>query len=402
MAKDYSNTRKLGFLKVFQFIFVVNIVGTIFGLVFMIKGSYEILFNDVLLLTNLIFKAIAFWLILERKRFARIFVISFCSFNIIAGTIHNLAIAEFSLELQITYSLFDILTILYFTFSRRVKGVLREDFNTQESSQSSTAQIGEHENLLKRTDYYRPKTWAFWRNILIYFCVFSVVGHWLEALYCTLIRFGILPGIYDPNSQIWSDWLFPFVVYGIGAVACVLLLFPVKNLLHKRFKSTALVFALSFVINATICTLIELAMGLMLNQPLADGTMPLWDYRDMFCNFMGQVCLQNAIAFGLISTLMVWILYPLLETGMEKLSDTTANIVFIAIAVGFTILFFLYCINVDLEQLVGPLEAQSEPTTSPVATSSLEAQSEPTTSPVATSGLEAQSEPLTTHVAPST
>ena len=29
----------------------------------------------------------------------------------------------------------------------------------------------------------------------------------------------------------------------------------------------------------------------------------------MFCNFMGQVCLQNAIAFGVVATLMTWVIY---------------------------------------------------------------------------------------------
>lgn len=84
-----------------------------------------------------------------------------------------------------------------------------------------------------------------------------------------------------------------FCVYGFGAVACVLLLFPIKNFLEKKIGSRIVPLLISFAINALVCTLIELAMGLMLNQPLPDGTLPLWDYSDMFCNFMGQVCLQT-------------------------------------------------------------------------------------------------------------
>lgn len=109
----------------------------------------------------------------------------------------------------------------------------------------------------------------------MYFCVFSVVGHWLEAGYCTFIRLGILPGIYDPESQIWSDWLYPFPVYGFGAVACVLVLYPLKSLLQRRLHGTVAPLLASFVANGLVCTGIELAMGLMLNQPLPDGSLPL-------------------------------------------------------------------------------------------------------------------------------
>ena len=173
MAKDFSNPKKLGFMRVLQFFFAFNVIVTISLLAFLIKGSYE---------------------------------------------------------------------------------------------------------LAKDLDCYQPRTWAFWRNIIIYFCVFSVVGHWMEAAYCTLIRFGMIPGTYDPNSQIWSDWLYPFIVYGFGAVACVLLLYPVKNFLEKRIRSRVVPLLISFVVNALVCTTIELVMGLMVNQPGPDGKLPLWDY----------------------------------------------------------------------------------------------------------------------------
>ena len=75
------------------------------------------------------------------------------------------------------------------------------------------------ERVEKRLDaakesFYNPRTWAFWRSLIMYFCLFSIVGHWMEAAFCLLIKYGIVPGIYDPNSQIWSDWLYPFPVYG--------------------------------------------------------------------------------------------------------------------------------------------------------------------------------------------
>ncbi len=331
-----SNPKKLGFLRFIQVLFAINVILTISLLAFKIKGSSAIEFENVIDYLNLVFDSISFWLIFNRKKAARGWTIGFSLFNIIIGTLFNIAIGQFDLLLQFLLSFSDIVLFVYFLTSRRVKAVLTKPF----SAETRKAELERDANLFK------PRTWPFWRNLLIYFCVFSVVGHWLEAGYCTFIRLGVLPGTYDPNSQIWSDWLYPFVVYGIGAVACVLLLYPVKSLILAKVKKPFLSLAASFVLNALVCTLIELAMGLMLNQPLPDGSLPLWDYRNMFCNFMGQVCLQNALAFGVISTLMVWAIYPALEKLLSRLPKDGANMLFVGVVVGFLVLFLLYCINV--------------------------------------------------------
>lgn len=336
MARDFSNPKKLGFMRVIQVFFAINVVITISLLVFMIKGSYTLGFADAIDYANLIFDGICFWLIWHRYRATRAFVIAFSLFNIVVGSAYSLATGTFDPVSQLISSSSDIVLLAYFLTSRRARAVLVHPF----SDERARAQLDEH------AGYFRPTTWGFWRNLVIYFCVFSVVGHWMEAGYCTLIRFGLIPGVYDPSSQIWSDWLYPFCVYGFGAVACVLLLFPVKNLLQRRFPGIAAPLALSFVANALVCTGIELAMGLMLNQPLPDGTLPLWDYRNMFCNFMGQVCLQNAVAFGFVATLMTWVIYPGLEKLLARVPSYAMNMAFIVVVIGFCILFFLYCVNV--------------------------------------------------------
>lgn len=339
--RDFSNPKKLGFMRFLQVIFIFNIALTLMLSVFLIKGSYTLGFADVLDYLNLVFEAMSFWLIWQRKRAARALIIAFSLFNITIGTGVNIGAGTFTVLDQVLSSFFDIILLLYFLTSRRVKAVLTEPF---------TASVKEEE-LEREISYYQPKTWAFWRNLIMYFCVFSVVGHWMEAAYCTLIRFGILPGIYDPTSQIWSDWLYPFPVYGVGAVACVLLLYPIKNFLEKRIGSRVVPLILSFIINALVCTGIELVMGLMVNQPLPDGTLPLWDYRDMFCNFMGQVCLQNAIAFGIVATLMTWVIYPAMESGLRKLPKDAVNTAFVGVCVGFAILWALYYVNVVIPEL---------------------------------------------------
>ena len=251
MPRTFDNPKKLGFMRLVQVFFAINIVITILLLVFLVKGDYDLDYVDILDFFNLIFDGVAFWLIWKRKSAARVFIIGFALFNIITGTIVNIAGGSFDILNQIILSSLDIILIAYFLTSRRAKAVLTQPFSTERKEAS----------LQEDRSYFKPKTWAFWRNIIIYFCVFSVVGHWMEAGYCTLIRFGLIPGTYDPNSQIWHDWLYPFLVYGFGAVACILLLFPIKNFLQKKIDNLVVPLILSFIINAIVCSLIELAMA---------------------------------------------------------------------------------------------------------------------------------------------
>lgn len=200
MSKDFSNPRKLGFMRVLQVFFAINIVLTISMLVFYVKGSYTLGFSDALDLVNLLFDGISFWLIWQRKKYTRAFIISFSLFNIVIGSIYNVATGSFDVVGQLIASSSDIVLLAYFLTSRRAKAVLTQPF---------TAEVKQRD-LEKHINYYQPKTWAFWRNLIIYFCVFSVVGHWMEAGYCTLIRFGLLPESttrpprYGPTGSILS------------------------------------------------------------------------------------------------------------------------------------------------------------------------------------------------------
>jgi uncharacterized membrane protein len=343
MTKDFSNPHKLGFMRLIQIMFAINVVISITSLAFLIKGEYTLTFEQMLNMLNLIFDGISFWLIWKRMRSARMFIIAFSLFNIIVGTFYNLATGSFDIVDQAAMSLFDIILLIYFLTSRRAKTVLVNSF----SAEADTTNVAEER------DFYQLTSWAFWCNILIYFCVFSVVGHWAEAGYCTLIRFGLIPGTYNPDALIWTDWLYPFLVYGFGAVVCVLLLYPLMNYLREHIRIPFVPLLISFIVNSIICTLIELVMGLILNQPGADGTMPLWDYSDMFCNFMGQICLQNGLAFGFISTLITWVVYPSLESLFAKIPANSMNVAFIVVLITFGILFVLQCINIPLSDSFG-------------------------------------------------
>lgn len=168
----------------------------------------------------------------------------------------------------------------------------------------------------------RVHTWEFWRDLMIYFIVFSIVGHWAEILFCQLILAGVFMGGYDPtNTMLWSQWLFPFTAEGAALVAIVLILHPLSRWLLKKTNNHLLpALLLSFLVNMAVCTSIDFTTGMVANQDYS-----LWDYRDLPFNFMGQVCLQNSLVYSIAATLIVWVVYPLMDSALRRAPRGVVN-----------------------------------------------------------------------------
>ena len=189
----------------------------------------------------------------------------------------------------------------------------------------------------------RVRTWEFWRDLLVYFIVFSMVGHWAEMLFCQLIVAGVFMGGYDPtNAMLWSQWLFPFTAEGAAAVAIVVILHPVARwLLKKTGGRVALAVALSFLFNTLVCTGIDFATGMIANRDFQ-----LWDYRDMPFNFMGQVCLQNSMVYSIAATLIVWVVYPLMDKLMRRAPRGVVNAISIGLIGMYLFLAMLHFVDI--------------------------------------------------------
>ena len=189
----------------------------------------------------------------------------------------------------------------------------------------------------------RVRTWEFWRDLIIYFVVFSLVGHWAEMGFCQLILAGVFMGGYDStNTMLWSQWLYPFTAEGAALVAIVVILHPVSRwLLKKTGNRVVLAVILSFLLNAAVCTLIDFTTGMVANQ-----NYELWDYRDMPFNFMGQVCLQNSMVYSLAATLIVWVVYPLMDKGLRLVPRGVLNAVAWGLLGMYLFLAALHFVNV--------------------------------------------------------
>ena len=189
----------------------------------------------------------------------------------------------------------------------------------------------------------RVRTWEFWRDLLIYFIVFSLLGHWAEMGFCQLIVAGVFMGDYDPtNAMLWSQWLFPFTAEGAAAVALVVILHPAARWLKKKTGGrTWLAVLLSFLLNAAVCTSIDFTTGMVANQDYH-----LWDYRALPFNFMGQVCLQNSMFYSIAATFIVWVVYPLMDSALRRTPRGVANAIAFGLIGMYLFLAMLYFIDI--------------------------------------------------------
>ena len=214
----FCNPKKLGFLRFIEICFIINIIASLMFLVFISRDDIVYDVPTLLNFANVIFEGVALWMIFHRQCALRVFGIAFPLFNIIAGSLAGVALGTFDPVNQLSSSLFDITLILYFIFSRRVKVICTNTISLQSERELDT------------TSKKKLLSWEYIRNLIMYYCVFSLVGHWMEAAMCQLIRFGIVRGTYDPsNTMLWRDWFYPFPMEGLAIVLIVVLLVPFKE-----------------------------------------------------------------------------------------------------------------------------------------------------------------------------
>jgi hypothetical protein len=162
----------------------------------------------------------------------------------------------------------------------------------------------------------------------------------MEMCFCLAIKAGLVGGEYDPsNTMLWRDWFYPFPMHGMAVILIGVALYPLWHWLVGK-TSPFIGSAISFVCNGIACGTIEFVCGLMWNADLQN-----WDYTPMPFNFMGQVCLQNAIGFGLASSVIAWWLYPTMERMIARVRPAVMNIVCVVVAIAGGILFSLYAIS---------------------------------------------------------
>ena len=328
-AIKFSAPNKMGFMRAVQVAFALHIATVLVWLMVTSRDAMQYNVTTMMDWVMVILEGVAFWMFINRYKVARPFVIAMSAFGLIVPAAFDVVSGQFNPFALMVNGAFYIFLIFYFALSKRVKATLVNDFS-------------QHKGDYEKEDFViNRRGWPFYRNLIMYFILFSVLGHWMEMGMCQFIILGLVQGEYDPsNTLLWRDWLYPFPMEGAAVVIIALVLYPFYLWLKKKVKPRALVYVISFLSGALLCTLIEFSMGLIVNADLQ-----LWDYRDNFCNFMGQVCLQNTMAFGVVASIITWWVYPLLERWIARVPRDIMNIVFIVVALFGAIIWSLYIIN---------------------------------------------------------
>lgn len=186
--------------------------------------------------------------------------------------------------------------------------------------------------------FRRVATKRFWYNMVIYFCVFSVVGHTcIEWPYCW---FGAtFFGTLDPTAEVLTNPFKPFFVYGFAVILIGVFADPLKDALRSRFGKLWQALLVFYILSIFMAMAGELIQGFLQNQPV-DGVYPLWDVHDLPGNILGQAWIVNDIGFGLVITFATWVIYPACEKLMGALTGRGARInLYIVVS-----LFVLLCL----------------------------------------------------------
>ena len=184
---------------------------------------------------------------------------------------------------------------------------------------------------------WAPWSIRFWRCMAIAFCLASILGHWMEIPYCLFMDWAF--GIVDDDSLVFADPMYPFLVYGVAAVLCSLILVPVRDWMRRHRPTFARAIIDFFCFAVVGSMLIELIMGLLLNQPdPVTGLYPLWDNSYLPGNILGQAWIVNDLLLGSLVTLYVWVLYPALVKLVSFVPRRYGWPIAIVVVVSFTIL----------------------------------------------------------------
>ncbi|MBQ8144771.1 MAG: putative ABC transporter permease [Butyricicoccus sp.] len=153
------------------------------------------------------------------------------------------------------------------------------------------------------------------QQYFLFFLMYSVIG-WLYEVFLEVVVYqwgysdrGVLFGPYCP-------------IYGVGTLV---FLFCLGRLLHAKstgwFRIAKPI--LLFLGCALIATAIELAASYALEA--LTGSWPWQTYVDYKFNFEGRIALSPSVRFGLGGMFFLYIVQPLFEKLVGKLSDRSLS-----------------------------------------------------------------------------
>lgn len=172
----------------------------------------------------------------------------------------------------------------------------------------------------KKTVAARFQTW------FLYFWVYAVLG-WVYEVFLEVVvyRWG-----YSNRGFLFGPYL---PVYGFGALLIIASLRPLsrKSLRVGKVSVTPVVVFVAIVV---LTTVVELITSYLLEWTTGGW---LWDYTRYSIQWQGRICLSASLRFGLGGMIILYVLQPLVEKGVERLGDKRRNVVFAVLFVLFVL-----------------------------------------------------------------
>lgn len=156
-------------------------------------------------------------------------------------------------------------------------------------------------------------------NIFLLFVIYSVLGWLIEVIVVgigtkKLVNRGFLIGPYCP-------------IYGTGSIMMILLL--------NKYKGDYLAL---FVLGTTVCSILEYLTSYIMEKLFKARW---WDYSNDKFNINGRICLRNAVAFGVLGTVLVEFVNPFVQSLVLKLNG-------IAFYIICAVLFVIFVTDVSI------------------------------------------------------
>ena len=145
-------------------------------------------------------------------------------------------------------------------------------------------------------------------NTVFLFCIYSFFGWVLEVIFFyiktkKIQKRGILSGPYCP-------------LYGFSIAVCTEIIENTDNLF------------LQFLICALICTAFEFITAIIFDKILKK---PMWDYSGVKFNINGYICLKYSVIWGILATISIHLLNPVLLQQNSVFFDITKTVASVGI-----------------------------------------------------------------------
>ena len=196
LDKDSNSNVPLGpIVRVIEVYFVLAMLTVLGWALLMPAESFEYDITLIRVMVLMTAAARSVWLIEKRSDATRVFIVVSMLIVIVLSVLDMVFGGEYEriasvvswpvlIAGGIAYFGGSLFIIGYFAFSPRAKQVF---VIPSESSAKPTSDADED-------IYEKPFTWPWIRNLVLYYCVFSIVGHWAEIGFCWLIVLGVVMG----------------------------------------------------------------------------------------------------------------------------------------------------------------------------------------------------------------